>query len=214
MSGLICTHVRIYENEIVYLPSTLDEFSYCIYCYSNKKKKQMITLIANIRDYNDEENNDIFNFIEANNVTVKLVDYENYLKQEEELDKNLDIFLLVDKKEKVFLINHEVFPISVFFEVIEKRILSSMGNSTCCLCGKKLNLYIDNYKCISCLCSDDTLGNPNAKCNQQIQHGNQIKNKRINNPYHFVQKLKLNLKQFYYPIFSQEYRKHIPAIFN
>jgi hypothetical protein len=201
MTGAICNHIRMFNNEIVYSRNAQDEFSYCVYCYSRKKKKQTITLISNIRDYKDEENNEVLLFCEGNNLTVRLVDYENYFDEYPCVtNMNIDdsslkqIKDLVDKEEKVFLIDQEIFPISEFFEIFEKRILSNFINLECINCGRKVNTYIHTNQCIGCLSriseSREISRNPHIEKNQHI--ASLFSNrKKQNNPYHFVQKLKL-----------------------
>jgi hypothetical protein len=217
MNGSICTHIRIFKSEIVYSNTIHEEFSYCIYCYSKKKKNKTITLIANFRDYHDEENNDILSFIEANNLTVKQFDYENYFNQEDDYD-GVNIDRLIENREKVFIIDQEVFRFSDFFEIIEKRVLKIIWNSACSICGKKLNIHIDNTQCISCLASnysEDEI-NSKIKSNENIKQNSQCKlfMRKINNPYHFVQKLKLNRKHTYNPITHEELVKYIPGKFS
>ena len=204
MTGATCNHIRIFNNEIVYSRTTQaqDEFSYCVYCYSKKKIRQTITFISNIRDYKDYENHEILSFVEGNNLTIRLVDYENYFVDSSPYYMNMELTLakkikdLVEKREKVFLIDQEVFGISEFFEICEKRIFSNLINLECLNCSKKVNSFFDTNKCIVCLSQNSE--SPESKRNHQTANAPQKapslfqNRKRMNtNPYHFVQKLKL-----------------------
>ena len=180
MNGSICNHIRIFNNEVVYSSSLLDEFSYCIYCYSLKKKKQIVTLIANKRDNNDEENNEILSYCEGSNITIKLVDYENSFSDEIEDD----IRELCRRKEKAVIIDKKVYPISQFFDIFDKIILKTILNFACLNCGKKVSLHVNGMFCVSCLARDEREAE-NAK-SLMIDT-----NRRANKPYHFVEKLKL-----------------------
>jgi hypothetical protein len=186
MNGSICNHIRIFNNEVVYSSSLLDEFSYCIYCYSLKKKKQIVTLIANVRDNNDEENNEILSYCEGDNLTIKLVDYENYFSDEIEHD----IRELCRRKEKAIIIERKVYPITQFFDIFEKIILKTILNFACLKCGKKVSLHVNTMFCISCL-SRDEREEDNSTISENAKSSMINLNRRANKPYHFVEKLKL-----------------------
>ena len=145
-----------------------------------------MTLISNVRDYNDEGNNEIISYCEGGNITIKLVDYENSFS--DEIDD--DIRELCERKEKAIIVEKKVYPISQFFDIFEKIILKTILNFACLKCGKKVSVHVNAILCISCLARDESEADNCLKLENEKSPINNI-NRRANKPYHFVEKLKL-----------------------
>lgn len=161
-----CEHVRIFENRIVY-PEPTQNFNMCIYCYSLKKNKQLVTLICNFRNYNNEENHEVISFCEKNELTTNILDYENSFNSKE----------LVAQKEKYIIIEDDVVGFNSFFEIIEKKLFNDQRNTVDCLfCGYKMEPSVK--KCMNCIL---------------MEKDNEYSDKKIrkNKNYNFIEKLQI-----------------------
>lgn len=162
LSGLICEHIRFFQGKLVYFHYS-DE-SLCIYCYSQKKTKQQITIVSNIRDISDEENNEIISLCEKNELTLRLIDYENYhllakIKPNFKDDYGY-ISDLVKKKKKSVIFDNEVIPFDCFYEFLEAKLSGKQPIINCTNCGERIhNSVLENKKCFYCL----------IKCNNEEQ---------------------------------------------
>jgi hypothetical protein len=168
LTGLECEHVRFFENRIVY-PEKIKNLTICIYCYSLKKNKQLVTLISNLRNYNDEENHEILSFCEKNELTINLKDSENPFKD------NFKEFAA--KREKCLIVGDEIVEFESFLEVIEKRLFNDQRNTVeCNYCGFKMEPSFK--KCTNCILTEK-----DNECADK-------KFKKAKN-YNFIEKLKL-----------------------
>ena len=168
LTGLECEHVRFFENRIVY-PEKTQNFTICIYCYSQKKNKQLVTLISNLRNYNDEENHEILSFCEKNELTLNLLDYENPFKDPFKEHSA--------KREKCLIVGDEIVEFESFFEVIEKKIFNDQRNTVDCLyCGFKMEPSFK--KCTNCILIEKDTECPDKKMRK-------VKN------YNFIEKLQI-----------------------
>lgn len=199
----MCYHIRFFRNEIIHLRNN-DDSQLCIYCYSSKKIKQNIVILANFLDSNDEELNEILTFIEKNEITLKIIDYENFCKEK---IKNLDFTLisaLVSKKENCILTDDEILPFESFYQAMEKNVLTKNITSKCLECNKKIeNSSLGLKKCFECYIKNS--GNSNSLSistnnSSSLSNGSDglkpllLTKKR--NPYNFIEKLQLNKKEF------------------
>jgi hypothetical protein len=168
-----CNHTRFHKGQVVYSGRDKYDEKMCIYCYSNKKTKQHITLISNFRMYEGDEgceNNELLSYVETSNITIRLIDYENCFSQIKNVDQKL--MVMVERKEKCFLINNVIFPFITLDDFIEKVEESQLTlNSLCFICGK----ITYNNKCTFCKSPLETFKPSHKKPN----------------PYNFLTKLKL-----------------------
>ena len=105
--GKRCHHLRFFKEKLVY-PKEEEDDKMCIYCYSQKKVTPLVTLYSNVRNYDDEENNEIISFCEENEMTIKLVDIENDFSAE-------------SSSQRYFVLDGKKFELSKFYEALEKR---------------------------------------------------------------------------------------------
>jgi hypothetical protein len=192
-AGITCDHIRFYDNKIVY--SQTDEDGVCIYCYSMKKIKQTVVYLCNQRDYLDETNHEIFSFCEKNQITMKIIDYEN-------MNNNLncnyqEIYKpYLENKQNCLFIDDEHVPLESFYDALEKRFIKS-STLQCKNCGSKISAdsSLGLKKCFECL-----LGVEKKEMLKDYNKGNYPgMNKRrmySSSSYSFIEKLGLKKKNF------------------
>jgi hypothetical protein len=155
LNGITCHHLRIFNNTIVYAKSNnYEEETICIYCYSLKKKKQVVCAISNWRDYSDEENNEILSFCEKNEITIKLIDNQNPYEKPLPTQSNSDkMNSLISSNQKFVIIDDEIFPFQDFYLALEKKFANKSSKGfKCTSCGKALESSASSLKkCFDCL---------------------------------------------------------------
>jgi hypothetical protein len=185
MSRTVCEHIRFFKNEIVYVKEKLSE-SVCIYCYSNKKIKKQISVICNLRDYFDEEINEVLTYCERNEIRLEVFDQQNEFEITNPKIKNL---LKTEKSH--FIIIGENYTDTISFEEFFKMKI----NPKCDSCGKKITFGLS--RCGICL---------SAGCNTTADSSEKKKPEK-KNPYNFIEKLQM--KKDYEPV-----KKEVQKILN
>jgi hypothetical protein len=170
LNRTVCEHIRFFKNDIVYVRAKYSE-NVCIYCYSNKKIKKQISVICNMRDYFDEENNEFLTYCEKNEMRFEVFDYDN---QFELLNDNIKSILKAGKSKSIIIGCNYSEPIS-FEEFYEHKI-----NLRCKSCGKKISFGLS--ECGICL---SATSNTTAASSEK-------KMPEKKNPYNFIDKLQLS----------------------
>jgi hypothetical protein len=170
----VCEHIRFYKNEIAYVKVKQSE-SFCIYCYSNKKIKKQISVICNLRDYFDEENNELLTYCEKNELRFEVFDYENEIEITNSKIRNL----IKANKSKAVIVGENYSEPLTFEEFYELKI-----NPRCYSCGKKVPF--GTSRCGLCLsgASNTTADSSEKKIPER------------KNPYNFIEKLQLSKKDY------------------
>lgn len=192
-AGVICDHIRFYDNKIVYA-QTHEEEGVCIYCYSMKKTKQTVVYLCNQRDYLDETNHELFSFCEKNQITMKIIDLENISKNNNSHLEKYRPYL--ENKENCLYIDDDYVQIECFYDALEKRFTKS-SSLQCKNCGSKISAdsSLGLKKCFECLLGVEK--NENYK--EIGSSKSDLKKKRRNyssSSYSFIEKLGLRKKNF------------------
>ena len=116
LTGKKCFHLRFFENNLVFPFDFNNDF--CIYCYSEKKIKKICAIVCDAKNSFDENLNEILNFLEENEITFEIFDYENFFENFE----NLPNFIknnVINKKFSLF-INEKEIEYENFWDEIKK----------------------------------------------------------------------------------------------
>lgn len=72
INGKVCSHLRFYNDQIVFANNSKQMNKECLYCYSNKKKTKAV--IFSIDKFNslDDEINDALTYCEKNGITLQV----------------------------------------------------------------------------------------------------------------------------------------------
>jgi hypothetical protein len=170
----VCEHIRFYRNDIAYVRVKQSE-SVCIYCYSNKKLKKQISVICNMRDYFDDENNELLTYCEKNEIRFEVFDYENEFEITNPKIRNL----IKVNKSKAIIVGENYSEPMAFDEFYELKI-----NPRCDSCGKKISF--GSSRCGLCL----------SGASNTTADSSEKKRPERKNPYNFIEKLQLGKKNY------------------
>jgi hypothetical protein len=186
MNKTVCQHIRFFKNDIVYARGRMSD-SFCIYCYSNKKIKKQISVICNLRDYFDEENNELLSYCEKNEMRFEVFDYDN---QFEITNPKIKTLLKTLKSKTIIIGDNYSEPLS-FEEFYEMKI-----NPRCDSCGKKISFGLS--RCGICL----------SGASNTTADSSEKKKPEKKNPYNFIEKLQLTKLEY------QPAKKEVQKILN